>query len=240
MIIRINLHPDKKAKAESSPGTAVMAVLILLGMCIAVGFMFVSQDIEKETKKFKSEANQIQAQIDEVNSRIKDVKEVQTKISELEARMKILGRLTSNRVGPQYVLNELSRLMANPRDVISRKEANELGWTVAWEPDNIVLEGFKDIGNNTISINGISRSMEDIQELWTRMKTSTILRNIKLIEIKDMKSSGSTGNAQAFVFEAEANFNYRTKDGRALVESLTHQETVDSAEPSANVQNQEN
>jgi len=154
--------------------------------------------------------------------------------------MKILGRLTSNRVGPQYVLNELSRLMANPRDVISRKEANELGWTVAWEPDNIVLEGFKDIGNNTISINGISRSMEDIQELWTRMKTSTILRNIKLIEIKDMKSSGSTGNAQAFVFEAEANFNYRTKDGRALVESLTHQETVDSAEPSAEVQNQEN
>ncbi len=238
MIIRVNLHPDKKAKTESSPGTAIMAVLILVGMCIAIGFVFVSQDIEKETKQYKSEANKIQAQIDEVNARIKDVTEVQSKISELEARMKILGRLTSNRVGPQYVLNELSRLMANPRDVISRKEANELGWTVAWEPDNIVLESFKDIGNNTIAINGISRSMEDIQELWTRMKTSPVLRNIKLIEIKDTSIGSNSG--QAFQFEAEANFNYRTKDGRALVESLTHQDTVDSAEPSAEVQAQEN
>lgn len=240
MIIRVNLHPDKKAKTESGPGTLIMVVLLFVGIIVAVGFIMVSQDIEKDAKRYKSEANSIQAEIDDVNSRIKDVAEVQNKISELEARMKILGRLTSNRVGPQYVLNELARLMANPRDVVSRKEANELGWTVAWEPENIVLESFRDIGNNRISIVGISRSMEDIQELWTRMKTSPVLRNIKLIEIKDMKTSGSAGSAQAFEFEAEANFNYRTKDGRALVESLTHQETVDSAEPSAEVQNQEN
>lgn len=221
MIIRINLHPAKKVKAKSNPSTGILVVCILIAVAVFAVFFFLASQIDEQTKAKQAQAQKVQVEIDAVKERIKDIAQIRANVTELENRSRVIGKLASNRQGPQYVLNELSRIMSNPKDVVSRKEANELGWLVAWEPDNVIIKSFKDIGNGMISLSGIARSMDDIQELWTRMKTSTMLRNIKLIEIKSSRDSAVDEPIQSFVFEAEANFNYRTKEGRALVEKLT-------------------
>ena len=60
------------------------------------------------------------------------------------------------------------------------------------------------------------------------MKTSSMLRNVKLIEIKDAKDSVSSEVVQSFVFTADANFNYQTQEGRALIESLLQEEAPEA------------
>ncbi len=239
MIIRINLHPNRKVKAKSNPATWVLLICFLIAIVILGLFWAVTSRLDDETEDLNLKSNQIQAEIDQIKERINDITTIRAKIEDLNKRQVILARYTSIRQGPQFVLNELSRLLSNPRDVVGRKEASELGWLLAWEPDNVMLKSFKDIGNGQIELNGTARTMEDIQEFWTRMKTSQLLRNIKLLEIKDSKDYATNEIVQEFTFSADANFNYQTQEGRALIESLTQEESPDAedaegaAEPEA-------
>ena len=125
------------------------------------------------------------------------------------------------------MLNEFGRLLSNPKDVLARKEAVELEWTLAWDPDSIYLKSFKEGENGAVELTGYARKMDDIYEFWTRMKTSPILRNVKFVESKDNHESNSD-STQAFTFTMIANFNYQTKEGLALVDSLT--QTTDTQE----------
>lgn len=228
MIIRINLHPNRKVKSKSNPATWVLLICFLIAAAIFAGFWIAASNLNEKTDQLNKESNQLQAEINQIKDRIKDITTIRAKIAELNDRQVVLARYTSIRQGPQFVLNEISRLLTNPRDVVGRKEASEKGWLLAWEPDNIMLRTFKDIGNGQIELVGTARTMEDIQEFWTRMKTSPLLRNIKLIEIKDSKDGVSGEVIQTFVFTADANFNYQTQEGRALVESLMQDDTADA------------
>lgn len=233
MIIRINLHPARKPKAKSNPAQGVLVVCIILMMAVIIGAFVIANDVDSKTKAAKAQAARIQQEIDETNARIQDSASISNTIASLKELQEILGRLASIRQGPQYVLNELSRLLSNPRDVIARKEATQLGWLLAWEPENVMLTSFKDLGNGLVELRGEARGMEDVEEFWTRLKTSPLFRNIKLIEIKDSKNSMTNEIVQSFIFNADANFNYRTADGRALVDLLT-QESAESPQADQN------
>ncbi len=220
MIIRINLHPAKKPKTKSNPGTIFLLFGILIAAGILGAFWVVGENVKADERKVKGEIQKVEANINEIKSRISDLTSIKQKIEDLNKRQLVLARLTSIRQGPQFVLNEFSHLMTNPRDVIARKEATEQGWLLAWEPENVIVETFKDVGNSQIEIKGTARTMDDIQEFWTRMKTSKQLRNIRLLEISDKKDSISGDTVQSFTFRLDANFNYQTEDGRELVDKL--------------------
>jgi Tfp pilus assembly protein PilN len=220
MIIRINLHPAKKPKTKSNPGTIFLMFGILIAAGILGAFWVVGENVKADERKVKTEIQQVEGSISEIKSRISDLTSIKQKIEDLNKRQLILARLTSIRQGPQFVLNEFSHLMTNPRDVIARKEATEQGWLLAWEPENVIIETFKDVGNSQIEITGTARTMDDVQEFWTRMKTSKQLRNIRLLEISDKKDSISGDTVQDFKFRLDANFNYQTREGRELVDKL--------------------
>lgn len=220
MIIRINLHPAKKPKTKSNPGIAVFLVGVIIAIIIVIGFYLHGENLKAQENAIKAKTANVESDIKEIKSRISDLASIKQKIADLNNRQLVLARLTSIRQGPQFVLNELSYLLTNPRDVIARKEATEQGWLLAWEPENVILQDFKDIGNSQIEISGYARSMDDIQELWTRLKTSSRFRNIRLLEIQDSKDSISGDTVQDFRFRMDANFNYQTKEGMELVEKL--------------------
>lgn len=220
MIVRINLHPNRKDVSKSNTATIALVVCVIMMLVIIVGFFLAAGELDKQTRQIKSRENQLQNEITEIESRIKGSDTIRAKIADMEKRQNVFARLAGVREGPQYVLNEISRILSNPRDVIARKEAAEKKWQLAWEPDNVLLQSFKDIGNGQIELLGTARSMDDIYEFWTRMKTSPILRNIKLNEIKNGRDSTTGEVTQTFNFTAEANFRYQTKEGAALVESL--------------------
>ena len=232
MIIRVNLHPARKPKTKENPGTKYVAIGLLLAIVTGIVFFKLCSDLEAKTKATKQARVETQQQIDDIKAKISDVATIQSKITELSNRRLVLARLTSTRQGPQFVLNELARLLSNPHDSFARKEATEKGWTLAWEPDNVMIKSFKDIGNGEIQLEGFARTMEDVHEFWNRLKTSPVIRNIRLIEIKDGKNRVNNESNQTFVFQANANFHYQTKEGLSLVDQLikSNNEDTDEAE----------
>ena len=234
MIIRVNLHPNRKPKTKENPGTKYVIIGLILAIITGLVFFKLCSDLEAQTRASKQARADTQRQIDEIKNKISDVATIQNKITELSNRRLVLARLTSTREGPQFVLNELARLLSNPHDSFARKEATDNGWTLAWEPDNVMIQSFRDIGNGEIQITGIARTMEDVHEFWNRLKTSPVLRNIRLIEIKDGKSKVNNESNQSFNFQASANFHYQTKEGISLVDQLiktNNEETDESANP---------
>lgn len=225
MIIRINLHPAKKPKVKTNPGVYFVVAGLAIMVIVIAGFFLQANEINAQTKMLKGRNAEMQSKIAEVQARIQDVGVLQGKIKELNERQIILARLASIRQGPQYVLNEFGRLLSNPKDVIARKEAVEFEWTLAWDPDSIYLKSFKEGENGAVELTGYARKMDDIYEFWTRMKTSPLLRNVKFVESKDDHGANADGT-QAFTFTMIANFNYQTKEGLALVDSLTKSNDV--------------
>lgn len=226
MIIRINLHPAKKQKAKENPGLIFVLFGIIFAAVVGLVCFYFTNNVKEETKQIRAETMQVENEINDIKTRIADVATIQTKITDLRNRELVLARLTSIRQGPQFVLNELARLMSNPTDVLAKKEATENGWQLAWDPDTVIIKTFKDIGNGEIQLEGYARTMDDIQEFWTRLKTSELLRNVRLIEIKDRRDSITNENTQSFIFEMNANFNYQTQAGRDIIDALIKDDDV--------------
>lgn len=215
----INLDPNRKVKRKDGVHLMILGICVVVGLIALLLFNIAAGEVERDRESIQREINAKASQINEINGRIRDIASVERTLQELRKREIALAQLTSIRQGPQYVLNEISRLLSNPRDVVTRKEASESGWLLAWEPDNVMIRVFKDIGNGEIQLEGTARTMDDVYEFWTRLKTSKLLRNVELVEIKGAKDSGSE-QVQAFMFRMGANFHYQTKEGRALIDEL--------------------
>ena len=173
----------------------------------------------------ESEVSKLQGQRDELKKNLSGVEQLKKDIDAFRSLQVTFAKLTALRKGPQYVLNEFSRVLSNPRDVVARKTANEQKWVLSWEPDNIIINKWADIGNGQIQINGTARSMDDITEFWKRMKTSSLMRNVILGEITSSNNSSLNIKTQTFSFTAEVNFNYQTEKGVAMIESMNTPDT---------------
>lgn len=231
MIIRINLHPAKKQKTKDNPGSVFVIIGIVLAVVIGIVCAILTSRKNDEERDYRSQTAQIESEIKSIKDRISDVTTIQSKIADLRSRELVLAQLTSIRQGPQFVLNEFARLMSNPTDLLERKEATDSGWQLAWDPDSVIIKSFKDIGNGEIQIDGYARSMDDIQEFWTRLKTSELLRNVRLIEIKDRRDSVTSENTQSFIFEMNANFHYQTQAGKDIIDALVKDDDVNNENP---------
>lgn len=228
MIVRINLHPERKIKVKANPfQTGAIVILILIIAELAI-FVFAYTQINERFEIARRAENTLNAEKVELESRLSEVPKLQAAIDELSQREMTLAKLTSLRMGPQFVLNELSRILSNPRDAVSRKSATDNEWILSWEPDSVMLRTFKDIGEGQVQINGQARTMDDISEFWKRLKTSPLFRNVRLVEIKDSVDSSINLPTQAFVFTLDANFNYQTRDGQRLVEQLINEGNDDA------------
>lgn len=221
MMILINLHPNKKAKTKENPGIVFLFGAFVLAAIAFIVIYVLANGIEKETKDLMRQKEDVDARAAQITEQISDVATIQQDIEGLRKRELVLARLMSIRKGPQFVLNEFGRLLTNPRDPMERKEVTSKGWTLAWEPDNVIIHSFAEIGEGgEIRITGIARSLDDVREFWSRMKTSELLRSVRLVEIRDSLDSATNENIQSFTFEMFANFNYQTKDGRDIVDKI--------------------
>lgn len=220
MIVRINLHPDRKLKSKSDAYQTISIVLGILIVLELVGCFVFYKMLDGDVKKYVAQERHETQERDKIKSRLSDVEKIKKQIEELRHRELTFAKLAALRTGPQYVLNELARLLSNPRDVVARRAAQEAEWSLTWDPENIILTKFSDIGNSQIEISGTARTNDDIGEFWKRLKSSPLMRDVRLGSVKDGKASALKMVTQSFSFTAEVNFNYQTQEGLALIEFL--------------------
>ncbi len=229
MMIRVNLNPARKLKKKTGKAPIVLFIAIVVALAALGISLMAATACDDERANVESQIAKNQTEISAIKSRIADSQKMDKARLELVDRERTLARLASIRRGPQFVLNEFARLLSNPRDIVARKMASEEGWLLAWEPENIIIRTFKEVGNGEIQIDGTARAMDDVYEFWTRMKTSKLLRGVELVEIKGSREAGTGEQAQSFMFKMEANFNYNTKEGLALLDQITTEPQPEAA-----------
>ena len=236
MIVRINLHPDRKAKSKSGPFKTVGVILGIVILVEIIACISTYNKINSSVKQLVAQERREAQERDEIKARLADVDKIKKQIEELRNREMTFAKLAALRTGPQYILNELARLLSNPRDVVARRAAQEAEWSLTWDPENIILTKFSDIGNSEIEIFGTARTNDDIGEFWKRLKSSPLMRNVRLGEVKDGHESTLKITTQSFSFTIEVNFNYQTQDGLALIDLLTNESAEEA--PSGGSENE--
>ena len=159
-MIRINLLPVKAAqRKEMLKGQLMVVVLVLIvsvGICGAAYMHIVGEvdDVQQQIDRKKSEIAQLQKVI-------KEVKNFEKRQKDLRAKLGVLEKLKTARVGPVYLLDELYRAM----------------------PDKIWLTKFKE-GSGKAKISGIGSSEETVALFMGNLEASPFYEGVELKVIK--------------------------------------------------------
>lgn len=118
-MIKINLVGERKRPVAPSPsgpsgfegsdlGTWSLLGLVLLGVLVALGHMFVLNG-KIDTKE--EEVAEAQKEVDELEPYIREVEEFKARKAELERKVAVINQLKENQRGPVKVMDQVSRAL---------------------------------------------------------------------------------------------------------------------------------
>ena len=155
-MIRINLLPVKAAqKKEMLKGQLMVIALVLIvtvGICGAAYTHIVG-----EVDDMQQQIDQKQSEIAQLQKVIKEVKDFEKRQKDLRAKLNVLEKLKTARVGPVYLLDELYRAM----------------------PDKLWLTKFKE-GSGKAQISGIGASEETVGLFMKNLEASGSFEGVEL------------------------------------------------------------
>lgn len=231
MMVRINLLPTKKRSVAGGGSDLVwkvvaVMVLLLVAQLALMYWLFSAKD--EEVLGRSAELQKSQQAITELEREVSSYSDIDKEAKELEAREAALVQKASIRIGPQYVLDELKRILSLPSTRPSIKAARKAEWNVAWEASNVFLSSFKEVGDGKVHIVGEARTLDDVAEFWLRMRTSDMFSGVRLAGITEKKHAELESPLQHFEFYAQVNLYYQTEQGLALM-----QDVQQAAEPAS-------
>jgi type IV pilus assembly protein PilN len=159
-MIRINLLPVKAAqKKEMLKGQLMVVALVLIvtvGICGAAYTHIIG-----EVDDMQVQIDQKKAEIAQLQKVIKEVKNFEKRQKDLRAKLSVLEKLKTARVGPVYLLDELYKAI----------------------PDKLWLTKFKE-GSGKAQISGIGASEETVALFMRRLEASEFYSGVELKVIK--------------------------------------------------------
>jgi len=155
-MIRINLLPVKAAqKKEMLKGQLMVVVLVLIisaGICGAA-YMHIVGEVED----MQQQINRKKAEIAKLQKVIKEVKNFEKRQKDLRAKLDVLEKLKTARIGPVYLLDELYKAM----------------------PDKLWLTNLKE-GSGKAKISGIGSSEETVALFMKNLEASKSFEGVEL------------------------------------------------------------
>ena len=213
-MIRINLYPTKPVKKKERAGAVDALVFLLVTVVCAAVIWIVHGSISEKIEKQKRTNDIMSMKIESIKQEIKDHDEIKAKLTEFEAREKIIQELVAARTGPVQMLVELSNIMSlgkgpsirpeEYQEMLKRDPAS--GFNPEWDPRRLWLTRFEE-SDREVVLEGQAMSNEDVGELLRRIKISKYFFNEELVKTKTEKSTETT--AMVIAFELKCNIRYR-------------------------------
>ncbi|GEM_PF-1238532 len=211
-MIRINLSPSAKRRAQPGRKTAVQSMvpdtqvskgaLIAIGMLVGwvalgvVGYLVLGT-IAEDTQAFKNDSTKINKQAGEINAEI-DEEGLQSRFdryTELKATEKALEK---KRRTPVFVYFELANILTSGKgpdiDQAEYKKRRLIDPDALldpnWDPQSVWITQLRDEGSNVIEIVGGTRDPDDLSEFVKGLRASARFSRIshpqyKLEEVDD-------------------------------------------------------
>jgi len=175
-MIRINLLPIKELQAEVTRrreiiiGSAVLGavLLILLG-----GYAYQYYQLTSLEKELAG----LRAELQALNTKVKEVSDLQVKIKELRGKQKIIEDLNNKKSGPVLVMTSLSSAT----------------------PASLWLTDLREGGGN-VTMNGLATDNETVANFMRSLTTSKYFINVELIETT--QGAGPTAALKKFAIKA--------------------------------------
>lgn len=183
-MIRINLLPIKQLQAEVTRrrqitvGSAVLATVLVLLLGV---YLYQSHQLSS----LETELAGLRTELRVLNSKVKEVADLQVKIKESRGKQKIIDDLSRKKIGPVLVMASLSRAT----------------------PTSLWLTDLKETGG-TVTMNGLAVDNETIADFMRSLSASKFFTNVELIE----STEGTGPSASMKKFSIKTKVMYRPPD----------------------------
>src|ERR1035437_6162838 len=106
-MIRINLLPVKEAQRAFDRRQQISVAL--LGLLVAILVMIVPYIVQTHKRNgLEQEINQLKADLSKLSQQTAEVRDLDKKRAELQAKLKVIDNLKQKRTGPLRILEDLS------------------------------------------------------------------------------------------------------------------------------------
>jgi type IV pilus assembly protein PilN len=213
-MIRINLLPQKKRRAETRAGGDTW-VLIALGVLV---FEFVLLFVFHGFKERELEAEQqknaaVRSQIATSQNVVKNHAAVLKELERLRSREDAISRLQSARTGPTAVLLEIAKILTpgrgptvDPETLAQIRRDNPLAVSSPnWDTRRLWMTEFHE-ENRLMKLSGVARDATDVSELAKRMNLSAFFGNVRLLPARRTADDKSGLELVTFALEAEVKY----------------------------------
>ena len=194
-MIRINLLPLKEA--QRALGRRRQLSLAALSAAVALLVMLVPYLMQGRTMSaLDSEIGQLNSDIAKLNAQANEVRDLEKKRGELQAKLKVIDDLKQKRVGPVHILEDMG----------------------AATPEKLWLVESTEAGGQA-TITGMALDNQTIAEFMRRLQGSKYFYEVDLVETSqsDLSSPGGKGGLAFKKFIVKARVDYLGAGGKAQV-----------------------
>jgi len=177
-MIRINLLPVKEAQRVL--GRRQRVSVAVLSVAVALLVMIVPYMLQGRTlAHLRRDIDQLNAELDKLNQQTREVRDLDKKRTELQAKLKVIDDLKQKRVGPVRVLEDLS------------------GAT----PEKLWLVNFADTGG-AATVTGMALDNQTIAAFMRQLQASKYFFDVDLVETSQGEPvHGSAPGDGAMIFK---------------------------------------
>ncbi len=186
-MIRINLLPIKQDRRREAGRIQFYIGLVVLLVELAICFWIhtsLSDDVDAQKNKNMS----VKAEVDNIKRDIRDRKTIVAEIAKYEKRQAAIESLKDARVGPVYVMLELSKIISlsggphidNTRYQEMLKTDPTAGYEEGWDYRRLWIDEFAE-NERKVEINGQGLTHEDVAEFLKRISLSDFFVSSQLV-----------------------------------------------------------
>ncbi len=192
-MIRINLLPVREAERALGRRRQI-ALAILMGTVVLLMMLLPYTFQARRLGQLESESAKLQAEIARLDQQAKEVKDLDAKRAELQAKLQVIELLKHRRVGPVRALEDLSDAA----------------------PEKLWLTDFSE-SNGAVSIQGLAIDNQTIAEFMRRLQQSRYFYEVDLVETAQVVAQpGAQTGPSLKRFQIKARLDYVGQRGKAL------------------------
>lgn len=193
-MIRINLLPIKEA--QRALGRRHQLAVVLLSLAVAVLVMVIPYVLQGRTlAQLNHEIEQLNAEIAKYDEQTKEVRDLDKKRAELQAKLKVIDDLKQKRIGPVRILEDLSSAT----------------------PEKLWLVHLTDSGGQA-TITGMALDNQTIAAFMRHLERSAYFFDVDLVETSQSQPiRGPLGGETGVVFKrfiVKARLDYSGRGGK--------------------------
>ncbi len=186
-MIRINLLPVKEA--QRAIGRRQQLSVAVLGLVLAILAMIVPYLLQGHTlARLDTELEQLRVQVVKLDQQTREVRDLEKKHKELQAKLKVIEDLNQKRVGPVRILQDLSSAT----------------------PEKLWLLDFTDV-NAQATITGLALDNQTIATFMRQLQSSKYFFEVDLVETSQSEpvrvaSGADMGTFKKFIIKAHLDY----------------------------------